>query len=255
MSWANKRRFMYLFVFLVIVVAISVAFFLSIQKPPTCFDGIQNQDESGVDCGGVCYKLCTAEQAPLTVIWARTSKIQDGLYNAVAYVQNSNLNGFANNVFYHFSLYDKDGVLIYERRNTAPINIPPRSVVAIFEPGLFTDKAVSARVIFDFDGNFDWYKSKELNDPLSVVDKQVFDASSSPKFIATIKNSSLNPINNVKAVAIIYDEYGTAQQFSQTILDEVPAQGSVTAPFTWPEPFTFLPARTEVVLMPDYQLK
>jgi uncharacterized protein YcfL len=246
---------MYLSGFLGIILFFLIIFFISIQKPPTCFDNKQNQDETGIDCGGVCAKLCTAEQTPLTVLWARTSKTQDGLYNAVAYVQNSNLNGFATNVYYHFYLYDKDGVRIYERRNKEPINIAPRSVVAIFEPGLFTGKAVSTRIVFDFDGDFVWYKSEEAGKFLSVADKQIYNASTSPKLLATIKNDSLLPYNNVEAVAIIYDGDGTARQFSRTILDQIPPQKTVTAPFTWPEPFDFLPARTEIVLKPEYQLK
>jgi len=252
MSWANKRRLMYLLGFLGIIFIVVVFFLFSIQKPPTCFDGKQNQDESGVDCGGICSKVCTSEQTPLTIVWARTSKIQDGLYNAVAYIQNSNLSAFATNVYYHFYLYDEEGVRIYERVNSSPISIPPRSAVAIFEPGMFTGKAVAARTIFDFDGNFVWYKSEEITNPLSVTDKQILNASTTPKILATINNSSLEPVYSVEAVAIVYDEVGTARQFSRTILDEVPPQGSSLAPFTWPEPFDFFAARTEIVLKPSY---
>ncbi len=31
----------------------------SCEMPETCFDGIQNQDEKGIDCGGVCEQKCS----------------------------------------------------------------------------------------------------------------------------------------------------------------------------------------------------
>ncbi|OGJ20828.1 hypothetical protein A3K73_01150 [Candidatus Pacearchaeota archaeon RBG_13_36_9] len=35
-------------------------------KPcPTCYDGMQNQGEEGVDCGGPCYVLCENEEKPI----------------------------------------------------------------------------------------------------------------------------------------------------------------------------------------------
>ncbi|HLC72821.1 MAG TPA: hypothetical protein VJH37_04530 [Candidatus Nanoarchaeia archaeon] len=34
----------------------------SCEQCPTCFDGIKNQEETGIDCGGTCPKLCSPEQ-------------------------------------------------------------------------------------------------------------------------------------------------------------------------------------------------
>lgn len=248
MSWANKRRLMYLSVLFLIVFAILAYFFISIQKPPTCFDNKQNQNETGVDCGGSCQLLCINEQTPLSIIWTRTAKIQDGLYNLVAYVQNSNSNALAERVPYRFFLYDKDNVIIYQRENTDGVSILPKSKAAIFESGLNTGKALPVRAIFEFGKDFKWVKSIETPRSVVVSDKVLTGATSTPKLIVTLKNNTLETVSGLEVVAIIYDSEGTARQFSKTFVDEVPASGESLAPFTWLEPFSFVPEQIEVVL-------
>lgn len=31
----------------------------TVETPETCFDGMMNQDEEGIDCGGVCEQRCS----------------------------------------------------------------------------------------------------------------------------------------------------------------------------------------------------
>jgi hypothetical protein len=52
MSWAGNRRLLIIAgVLFVIIVVLSVILILTLPKEPSCSDGLQNQDESGVDCG------------------------------------------------------------------------------------------------------------------------------------------------------------------------------------------------------------
>ena len=37
------------------------SFFLLLNKPETCSDKIQNQNEKGIDCGGVCPNKCSEQ--------------------------------------------------------------------------------------------------------------------------------------------------------------------------------------------------
>src|SRR3989344_6201594 len=69
MSWAAGRRF----IILCIVGAVVIAFLAAISiatfyKSPSCSDGKQNQDETGVDCGGSCAYLCKAKKPTPTVL-------------------------------------------------------------------------------------------------------------------------------------------------------------------------------------------
>jgi len=49
-----------------------------------------------------------------------------------------------------------------------------------------------------------------------------------------MKNTSVYPLSDIGVYAILYDKDGNALGFSKTLLDEIPAQGSSLAPFTWP---------------------
>jgi hypothetical protein len=59
------KQFLYGLIVIVILAAIGAAAYkLSTRKEPTCLDGIQNQDETGVDCGGSCV-ACEVSKAEL----------------------------------------------------------------------------------------------------------------------------------------------------------------------------------------------
>ena len=70
MSWAQRRKATYIISLLFILISIiSVILYLALNKKPTCFDGIQNQGEVGVDCGGSCVILCRVQYTNPVVIW------------------------------------------------------------------------------------------------------------------------------------------------------------------------------------------
>lgn len=91
-QWVAKRKLFYgIFSIVALVLVIGVPLFFVLYKTPTCFDGKQNQNEKGIDCGGVCTRLCSSDIANPIVLWQRSFVVTDGVYNAVAYVQNPNV--------------------------------------------------------------------------------------------------------------------------------------------------------------------
>jgi len=247
MSWAQHRKFIYLgglLVLLVIFVVIpTIAHF---YKAPTCFDGKQNQDELGIDCGGTCSLLCSAQYVPLNVLWTRFSKVNDGIYNVLAYVENPNLNAGANNLTYHFKLYDKDNVLLDERFGKT--FAPASKILAIFEPDLSTGQKVPQRVEFSFTSQAVWLKQDSQESGLSISQSTVSRDDSAPRLSAVLTNKTIKLIKNIEAVAIVYNTDGNTIAFSRTIIDSLGDKESKTINFNWPEPFGESVARTEIVL-------
>jgi hypothetical protein len=81
MPWGMKRQLFYALVVLgVVAVLVVVLGFVFFYKAPTCIDGKMNQNEEGVDCGGVCVKVC--EAPAISAVWARSVKVADGVYQA-----------------------------------------------------------------------------------------------------------------------------------------------------------------------------
>lgn len=116
MSSYFKKQFIIGLVYLIIFSAIgSGIFFLFIYSPPSCTDGILNQAEEDVDCGGPC-QLCIEEISGPRVTWVKLFSVGDGLYDLAAYVENKNLNYGTGSLPYVFNVYDASNNLILEKR-------------------------------------------------------------------------------------------------------------------------------------------
>jgi hypothetical protein len=247
MSWASKRRLIYLgsiaFIFIILVVWIFIAYF---YKAPTCFDGKQNQTELGVDCGGPCTLLCSAQYVPLTVKWSRFFKVTEGDYNVLAYIENPNLNAVAYNLDYSFKLYDKNGVLLRERfgKTFAPAN----KIMAVFEPDLQTGNNVPSRVEFSFLSKAVWLKQESMETGLGISQSVISREDTAPRLSALLTNKTINQISNIEAIAIVYNAEGNTVAFSRTVIDSIVGKDSLTINFNWPRPFAEAYARTEIIL-------
>ena len=157
MSWAQKRRLIYIsIIVLVFLLAVVLPTIIHFYKAPTCFDKKQNGTELGIDCGGSCTLLCSVQYAPLIVKWQRFAKVNDGVYNVLAYIENPNIGAIAENLNYSFKMYDSRGILIAERfgKTFAPAN----RIMAVFEPELSTGNRLPQRVEFSFSNQAVWFK-------------------------------------------------------------------------------------------------
>lgn len=77
-------------------------YYLFFKKPPTCFDGRQNQGEEDVDCGGPCPSCEIRTLSPLVSAKAFVLPAGRDAVSAVAEVRNPNLNYGAESFDYEF---------------------------------------------------------------------------------------------------------------------------------------------------------
>ena len=237
MSWAQRRKATYTLSFLFIIFLIFGFIFINfLNKKETCFDGIKNQDELGVDCGGSCTILCRAQYTDPTVLWTRWSKVTSaGTYNVLIYIQNSNLGTGAYKAPYNLDVYDKDNILLYHKSDYT--YIPPSNNFAVFEDSINIYDKIPARIDFSFLKGFVWQKieNEELN--IVALSKVVIDEDTKPKLLVTLKNKSLKDIRNIESVAVLYDEDANAMAFSKTKIDVINKDSTEDVVFTWPEKF------------------
>ena len=170
-NWATKRRILYLgSAIFVLVLLISILSFFVFNKEPTCFDGVKNQDELGVDCGGSCSKICTSQISDLKVLWAKSFKITDDFYNVAALVENPNLNSSADSISYIFKLKNAFGDVVAEREGKT--SIPNSRIIAIFEPEFrLTDDVVS--VDFEFISEPVWFRDSRALVDIDIKNKNL----------------------------------------------------------------------------------
>lgn len=216
----------------VILLAIGIPLFLSLYKPPTCFDGLQNGEEQGLDCGGSCVRLCPSAFMSPSVSWTRSEEVAPGLYNLSAYIINPNTEGGASNVPFRMVAYDKDGVSIKEVRGR--LTLPPHRNTLAFAGLVDLGKRKSYKIFFEFTGIPDW---KKISDPLSALrmaDKKFVDDVNGSSLLVTLENSSVYDLSRMSVYAVLYDADSNVLGFSKTVIDGVPSKSTVMAPFTWP---------------------
>lgn len=234
-NWSTRRKATYLSVVLsIFFILIITPVFILWYKAPTCFDGKKNGSETGIDCGGKCQLLCSFEGLDPIILWSRAFKITDGVYSAVAYIQNPNINSDTTTT-YIFRLYDSDNVLIGTKENQT--YIPKNKTVAIFEPNIDTQSKVPARVTFEFTQKLVWRKTDVRPVELTVTQKSISGETTRPRIDAIVENNSTEDIGRVEVVAIVYDDNRNAIASSRTFIDKLNRDQSVGIAFTWLLPF------------------
>lgn len=108
------KRIVIALAYLLIIGSIGFTIYLFRQPPaPSCFDSIQNQGETGIDCGGPC-KTCE-QKKPLEIFEKKFFLTTPGKVDLFAEIRNVNLAFGVPSLRYTFDLYDRDGVFLGTR--------------------------------------------------------------------------------------------------------------------------------------------
>lgn len=231
-TWSEKRKLIYATGFVVVIfVLVGIPLFVFIYKAPTCFDGKQNSNETGIDCGGKCVKLCQNQFLAPTVAWTRLEKVTSGTYNVATYIINQNTEGEAKDVPFSVTLYDSEGVLISVTKGT--VTLPPHRNTLAFSSLIKVDKSIPVKALFEFTSPPNWYKKTDPLSFVSVIDKKYIEGKDGSSLMVSLKNEGLAPLNSVAVFAVLYNEAGNTIGFSKTVVDEILPKATVIAPFTW----------------------
>jgi len=238
MDWATRRKLQYF----AIIVAFALVFFvipfyMFIYKAPTCFDKLKNGNEKGIDCGGDCRLLCSAQITEPVSKWdPRVFKVTDGTFSVLAYFENQNVTAEVLQAPYTFKLYDKDNVLVVERSGIT--FVPRGAIFALYEGNINTGQRVPTRATFEFGKNLVWISNIAPRTNLSIESKALSKEDTTPRIDAVVKNNELNQVNNLEFTAIVYDGEGNAIGASRTFVENLAKGEDAPLAFTWPQPFT-----------------
>lgn len=247
MSWAARRRFIILAIVGAVILAfVTVLFTVTFTKAPSCSDGVQNQGEAGVDCGGPCPYLCTDQEHAPTVLFTKALPNGAGRTDVVAQVENINANAAAKQVPYTITLYGAGQVFV--QQVTGTVDLPPSASVPVFIPGISSGNQKNVRAFLTIDpAQISWYGYSASGARPIVVNTLLGGATSTPRIDAVISNQSVSPVTDLPVIVLVDDEQGEVIAASQTIVPAIPAQGQTTATFTWTTPFSATPAKIEVL--------
>ena len=244
MDWAHSRRLTVIGVLIAgVITVLAILAFAIFYKTPTCTDRTMNGGETGVDCGGPCQAVCSAEAQPASVRFARVLQ-QSGRNDLIAYIDNPNTDAYAPQADLLVDIYREDGHTLQKR---VRLPLPSRTATPLF----ITDIANSAvqRAFVSFaSGSPMWVKGTGGTEAMPKASNiSVADVSGRPSITATVTNPIAYPEHTVPFIATVFAADGTIIAASQTVVPLIPAQGSASVVFTWNEAFSQPYARIEIV--------
>jgi len=234
-AWALRRQTEYGLLYATcLLLILGGVYFRYFYAAPTCFDGQQNGDELGIDCGGGCTLICSIEAFEPEVTWAKSFKVAGSIYNAVAYVENTNQIAATKEFRYSFLLYDDQGLITTVSGKTI---LPPNNVYPVFEDGIDTNGRIPKKTLFEFEPIEFWQPADGGGrDELQLVTRELDNVGTKPRLDATLKNTSLSEVSEVEVVATIFNIEGTPLTSSRTIINNFAAGTERDVVFTWREP-------------------
>lgn len=246
MSWASTRRTLILTsISGVVVVVLALVLIATLYETPSCSDGKKNQDEGGIDCGGVCEKVCTASTLPPVVQFVRAVPGSGNRVDVIAYVENRNIDSVGRNIVYTVELFGESHEVLATKSGS--IDLPPGGEIPIFIQNAYAGEGFVSGVFMTFtEEAASWVYYEDTRTTPRIEDVQMQGTTEEPEITAMVKNDSAYPLKKVKVIATVFDEQDNAIAASQTILEVLPAQGSALATFTWSRPFIGTAARIDV---------
>lgn len=230
------------------MILVAVTLVATLYKTPTCFDTKQNQGETGVDCGGPCNALCTAEEQAPVARFVRQLSPQPGRTDVIAYIDNKNANAAMAGAKFTITLYGADNMVIAKKDGT--VDLPPHASVPVFIPGFYSGAQTVARAFIAFDTtSFAWHRFAGTLPTFPISDISISSQDAS-RVTATVTNTTATPFFRLPVIITVFDAADNAIAASQTLITSLPAMESAPVTFTWNAPFSAAPARVEIIPLP-----
>ncbi|MBU1136950.1 FxLYD domain-containing protein [Patescibacteria group bacterium] len=148
------KRIVIALVFLSILAAIVFLVYFLNRPAPTCSDGVKNQSEEDIDCGGPCSSCELLEIKDIEVLSTKSVSTQNDFYGLMAQVKNPNQNYGSGKVPFTFKIYDSSGDLIIQ--SSGQTYILPNQTKYIIKPKVDVNRS-PGKVEISF-GKIEWEK-------------------------------------------------------------------------------------------------
>lgn len=248
MERSQKKRLViigaYLAIFLLVVFGIYYW-----QKPkPSCFDNKQNQNEEGLDCGGICAKKCDLV-AQQDIVVLGVGFVDSGVANNVdlfGEISNPNQTLGSGNFQYQFTIENSSGVTIANYNGTSFI-LPGEKKYIIKNNMFVQDVPVKVNLLIS---KTQWTEANEFYEKpqLSVIYKKYNEISSGVGFFEAtglLKNESPFNFSNIKIAVILKDDKGGIVALNSTEMNTVAAGEDRDFRVYWPSRFPGSVAKME----------
>ena len=194
------------------------------SAPPSCFDGVQNQNETGVDCGGSCISCDAKNAQPIAVHYVKVFKAADGL-GVVAEIQNPNTTLGASDFSYSIALINALGAA--QQTISGNTFIYPGEIKYIIKPYLREDptQITQAQVSIPT-STVSWIGADQFIRPQIDVQNVTTGMGSTMQVAGRLANQTSHDFPAPLVDALVYNKNGDVLAASQVTLGDLSAFGN-----------------------------
>jgi len=250
MSRYLKKQIVIAFVYLIILAIVASGIYFLFLRPvlPSCSDGIQNQGEAGIDCGGPCSSCPWQLQGELEVISVKAIKTQENYFDLVAKIKNPNKDAGAKSFSYAFNLYDSGDNLIFSKEGSS--YILPRQTKYIIEQKVLVSAEVyntEFKIL-----NVFWQEVSDYQEPELLIRNQNFEQSENlSRVTATLENRSNYDFDTIDIFAVLFDKNSEILAVGKTEVKTVFSKESRYFEIAWFFPINGQVAKADVMAETD----
>jgi hypothetical protein len=201
MSKYTRKQFVIAVIFILILVMIAGGVWLLVRPPKaTCFDGIQNQEEDDIDCGGPC-NACD-KPIKLKILYQDFIPTTDGSFDFVAKVKNPNSEWGIEFLRYRFYMFNQNDEQVgFKEGNTY---ILPQEEKYFVEQRIEFPKLGRIELRID---NINWKKLKDFNElDLKIKNSGVkLLENNYTQAFGVVENKSNFNLDRIEVIGLILD--------------------------------------------------
>jgi len=200
---------------------ISLGTYLLFFRPtPTCSDKIQNQSESGIDCGGPCIPCEIKNLKLFEISWKKTFTADDKL-TFVSEIKNPNPNHGASYFDYLIEFYNDEGNKIQDVKDNSFIyggEIKDLVQIISLSPSL---KNISKIEVYF--SNIRWAPNDDFIRPQLQVREEKVNLEQPINISGTIANQSAFSLSKVEIIGFLFNKYDLIAAVSKTEINNIEA--------------------------------
>lgn len=212
------KQFLYGFLYLAVLGIVVVFFYFVLRPAGTCLDNKQNQNETGIDCGGVCTPCEIKNLKPLTasagVIFRNGSKI-----SAMAELKNLNSTYGSDEVKYRVDFYDANGSIVKTISNYDFIYSNDKKYLV--EAGVDDSGKIINRAVFTIEEN-NWKPVNEWRPPITEI-TNLKTVKQNDVYVVSgrVKNPNNFVISRIVIAAVLGNDFGVKAGVSKTEMENL----------------------------------
>lgn len=200
------------------------------EQAPSCFDNIQNEGETGVDCGGPCTPCYIKDAKPLEESGAPQIFKSASLGKAFIAINvvNGNSDLGLNNFYYSVDLVDNANNVVGTVNGYDNI-LPGESkyLLVEYDGGSYNVQRISG-ADFKVTQIGTWRKSSDFLIPsLSLISTPTISSSTDQVVVSgTVKNQSAFSVPSLDVTAFVLDKYGDPLFAGKTLVSDLKSFGT-----------------------------